>query len=477
MLNVGRFAIVLSLLILGAEGTFYHLGGWNQYARVGATVAFVEPGTPFTGTFRIDAVKDSSRLGTSDWAEYQGAFYSNKAPGVSFLGVLPYFVLYHAERGAGLDPRGDGMTAINVWAINLWISALWNIVAAVTLLRLLPRLGVHSQQGAAFIALVYAFGTLVLPFACSAWGHPTAAAFILLGTLNLGQESRRHCVLAGFWLGMAALTEYLAALSLVVAAFFILSGPDRSERLWRLITGSAAPVAVLLLYHEFAFGSYFTSAASLSNPVFLQPGRVAGLFGPPNLGNLVRMLFAPGRGLFWQTPVLLAFAFGARTWYRTPHRRFLGFALANITIYALSISAMDAYGGGLTTSMRYMIITLPFFCVLMPDIRRVAYPRMFLLAYIVSAANMFVLAATSTMYPTEFPLSGYAYPDFLHGQLRFNPLFALTGVGGIATTVGLTSVYAVTLGWLLWSVLANPRPLPARPERPGFSAALSIRRN
>ena len=227
MLGERRFAATLVLLILGVEGTFYHPGQWNQNARLAATVAFVEPGTPYTGTFRIDGLKDGERLLTADWARVAGAFYSNKAPGVSLLGVVPYFVLFHLERWAGGDPTAPELTHINAFALNLWISVFWNIVAALALLRRLPRLGVHSREGAAVVALVYSFATLVLPFGCSAWGHSTAAAFITLGTLDVAEGSRTRCLSGGLWLGMAALTEYLAAVSLAAAAIFILSGSDR----------------------------------------------------------------------------------------------------------------------------------------------------------------------------------------------------------------------------------------------------------
>jgi hypothetical protein len=452
-------AATLILLIVGIEGTFYHQGGWNQYARVAASVAFVEPGTPYTWTFRIDGLKnDAARLGTGDWAESRGAFYSNKAPGVSFLGVVPYFLLYHAERAAGLDPKTGRLTQVNVWVLNLWVSVFWNVVAALALLRRLPRLGVHSNEGAALVAVIYSCATLVLPFSCSLWGHPTAAAFITLGTLDVAEGSRTRCALGGLWLGMAALTEYLAAVSLVTAAIFILSGPDRQERLWKFVIGSAPPVAALLLYHEFAFGNYFTTAASLSNPMFLQPGRVAGLFGVPNPVHLVRMLVAPGRGLFWQTPVLLVSVFGVVSWYRSGRRPFLAFLVANIAIYGLSISALDAYEGGRTTSMRYLIIALPFFCLLLPDLPAFAYRKTFVGLFAVSAANAFVIAATSTMYESEFPLSEFVYPDFWKGRLGLNPLLVMAGVGGRVPAFVIGAIYALALGSLLWSLLTRGGP-------------------
>jgi hypothetical protein len=457
-LNDGRrIAAVIVLLIFAIEGTFYHLGGWNQYARVSPTVAFVEPGTPYTGTFRIDGLKDGNRLGTGDWARSRSGFYSNKAPGISFLGIVPYFFLYHAERWAGSDPTTPELTRINVWLLNLWLSVFWNAVAAVALLRRLPRYRVHSREGAALVALVYSFATLVLPFACTPWGHPTAAAFITLGTLDVAEGSRARCFMGGLWLGLAVLTEYLAAVSLVAAAILVLSGPDRSERLWKFLIGSAAPVAALLVYHELAFGNYFTTATSLADPVFLQPGKVVGLFGLPNPESFLRMLFAPGRGLFWQTPILLLFFFGIVSWYRSGRRAFLAFAVGNIVLYTLSLSAVAAYQGGQTTSMRYLIIALPFFCILLPDLYTFAYRKTFLLLFAVSAANVFILAATSTMFLTEFPLSEFAYPDFLRGKLGFNPVLTQLGLGGPGPAFTIAALYASALSWLLWRVLTNRR--------------------
>ena len=451
--HVSGAAAILIVLILGVEGTFFHIGMWNQNARLAATFAFVETGTRYTGTFKIDGLKDGARLPTADWAQAGGAFYSNKAPGVSLLGIVPYFLLYHLERSAGHDPKTIELTRINTFALNLWISVFWNVVAALALLRRLPRLGLHSAPGAAVAAAVYSFATVVLPFGCSEWGHSTAAAFITIGTLDVAEGSGDRCVAAGLWFGMALLTEYLAALSCVAAAIFILSRADGSARLRRFAIGAAAPLAVLLVYQKACFGGYFTTAPSLSNPVFLEPGKIAGLLSLPNPARLLRLLFGPGRGLFWQMPILFACGPGVVSWYRSGRRDFLTFAVANIGLYALSISAMSGFAGGRTTSMRYMIVALPFFCMLLPDIGTFAYRRVFLLLFLVSAANCFVLAATSTMYESDFPLSEFAYPDFWRGNVAFNPLLALMGVRGIVPAFTIAAAYAGALDWLLRSQL------------------------
>jgi len=194
----------------------------------------------------------------------------------------------------------------------------------------------------------------------------------------------------------------------------------------------------------------------------VHPEKVGGFFGAPSIGNLLGMLFGRGRGFFWQMPLLLLAVFGVASWYRSGRRAFLALMIANIALYALSIAGLDFYQGGLTTSMRYMIIALPFFCVLLPDFRAFAYRKTFLLLFAVTAANMFVLAATSTMYGSESPLSEAAYPDFWRGVVAFNPILARLGVAGTVPAFTVAVAYVLALGWLLRTVLMSRR-LPEIP--------------
>jgi len=469
-LGAHRVEAAVCLLIAAVQGTFFHPPQWNQSARLAATVAFVEPNTPYTGTFRIDGLREGDRLPTEDWAQSRGAFYSNKAPGVSLLGIVPYYALYRLERAAKIRPRTPENTQINVYLLNLWISVFWNMAAAVMVIRRLPRVGVHSEQAALLVALVYAFATLVLPFGCSEWGHSTAAAFITLGLLSLMEGTCAGAVLAGLWFGAATLTEYLAGISLLLAGLFIALSAERWKQSWRFALGAAPPLAALLVYQKICFGGYFITAPSLSNPIFLQSGKAAGLFGLPNLGNVWRMLFDNERGLLYQTPILLLSAAGALSWYRSSRRGVAALAAANIVAYLLAISAMDGWYGGATTSMRYTIVALPFFCVLLPDLQAFRYRKTFLLLFVLSAAEMLVLAATSTMAFTDHPLSRFALPAVQRGALAYNPLLASIGVHGLWIGGAIAAAYAVLLGWLLEVGLAarkeSPRPFCSRSLAP-----------
>lgn len=441
-----RTAAVVFLVLI-VQVAFFHPPEWNQNARLAAAAAFVEPHTPFTGTFRIDGLKDG-RFRTGDWALSRGGYYSNKAPGVSFLAVIAYYPLYYAERALGRDPTTSRATAINAYLINLWVSVFWNVVAGVALLRKLPRLGLHSPDGAAIVTIVYLFATLVLPFGCTEWGHTTAAAFLTLGVLELFDVSERAW-LAGLWLGLAALTEYLAAVSVAAGGVLVLLRSDRSSRWWRFGAGCLPPVLLLLVYQKVCFGSYFTPAASMSNPSFLQSTRIAGLFGAPDPVALRRILFGRGRGLLFQTPVLLMSLPGAVTMYRGVRRDVVLFAIANIALYVLSVASMFAWDGGVTTSMRYLIVALPFVCLLLHEPTSRGHRAVLITLFVFSAANMLVLAATSTMYPSSHPLGEFAYHDVWIGKAAFNPIFASAGLSGRAALFLILAIYTTVLARLV----------------------------
>lgn len=448
-----RVQLVVALLVVAIQATFFHAPQWNQSARLAATVAFVEPNTPYTGTFRIDGLRRGDRLPTEDWAEAHGAFYSNKAPGVSLLGLVPYYAIYHLERAAKLPPRTPQNTRVNAYLLNLWISVFWNAVAALMLIRRLSRLGLYSERGALAVGLVYAFATLVLPFGCSEWGHTTAAAFITLGILSLLDETAAGAVLAGFWFGAAMLTEYIAGVSLVLGGCFALCSPGRLNRAYRFALGAALPVFGLLLYQKICFGAYLATAPSLSNPVFLQPGKAAGLFGAPSFATVWRILFENERGLFFQNPILILAVAGALSLYRSGRRAFVVFAGANVVLYLASISAMEQWSGGATTSMRYMIVALPFICTLLPDIHAFRYRKLFVLLFVTSAAEMFMLTATSTMAFTDHPLSDFAVVILRRGYpLAFNPLLPSIGTSGL---LAVAVTYAAALAWLLSVAFSN----------------------
>src|SRR5512145_392488 len=147
--------------------------GFNQSTRVGAILAFVEPG-PNRFTLRIDEFvqSDARNLMTGDWARgADGHYHSNKAPGLSFIGIPAYAVLYGLERLAGAEPRSEPVTRLNTILLNLWCSVAWTAAATVVLFLFLAASG-FARHEALLGALAWAFGTLMFPYDTSLWGHP-----------------------------------------------------------------------------------------------------------------------------------------------------------------------------------------------------------------------------------------------------------------------------------------------------------------
>jgi len=474
--NAGRCALLLALLTILTHGYFHKSIGWNQGARLGSIFAFVEPG-PDQWSVRIDRFLNDPARGivTGDWARAGDTHYSNKAPGTTFLGIPCYFVLYHIERAAGADPTSRRLTIVNGYVLSLVCGAFWVAAAAAAFLRYLIETRRWSARDATAAACVLAFGTLLFPFGSSLWGHTTAAAFALLGAVHLlraahaparsgaplRDPSPRDMALAGFFSGMALLTEYLSGISLAAAAAYVLLAPRLRRYAASFFLGAAIPVGALLLYQKVLFGGFLTTATSLQNPGFLGALRGEAMFGAPSLQIVAALLVSLHRGLFVFMPVLVFAIPGALRLARSPapaDRGLLALCAANALAAILAVSCFKAgWHGGDSAGPRYLIGSIPFWCLLLPGASslsragRVAFAA----AGALSFANMLVINATTTLIPSDVanPLFGTLYGVLLRGGTGARAqFFDLGGVAfgwhGLSALVPLAALLAAG-GWLL----------------------------
>lgn len=432
-----RLELLIAALVFFSRFVFYHSPNWNQAARLAPVLAFVEPGTPYTGTFKINHLKDGPRLFTGDWASYQGDYFSNKAPGSTVLAIPAYFLLYHGERLAGIDPTDPHITWVNTYILSLWTCALWTLIATLALLNGLPRLGLQSRQGAVGIALTYAFATLVFPFDVSFWGHSVAAAFLLLGILQLLRDESKQYAWAGFWLGCAVFTEYLTGLTFGLAGLWILLRKDPIRKATRFALGAALPVALLLLYHKMCFDSFFTTSTSLSNPMFIEPHKVGGFYSLPMMDAILGNLVLPSRGIFLHMPVLLFALVGAAYRYWLGQRGLVVFCMAIFLATVLVLSSFNGWMGGHSSGARYFIMNLPVLCLLFPDPSKPRFVWAFRVLFAISAFNMFAIAATSSTFAGPNPLYGEAYPSLLWGTIAMSPPLQSPRFIGLAILIAI----------------------------------------
>ena len=417
-LQVDAVLFCLVVLIYG----FFHGGGWhNQNSRFDAMVAFVEPGTPNFGTFRIDrfmrdgsgGLIDPTRRGgnTMDWSWYppegraypdlaagetQGHYYSNKAPGTIVLGAAVYAVLFHTERLLGVDPRAATPLELNLYLVNFLLSVVIVAVGIVVFRRLLVFVGA-SERHALFIALILAFCTLLFPYSTQLWGHPTAAAFAIMGLYGLLQKTPRGLALAGFFAGMAVLSDYLAII--IVLAFGVLAISSQPRRIGWYLLGGALPLVVFGVYHWMCFGSAFAVATNFTQDKFLSEGDFLGLFGSLSIGHLLALLTSRYRGILLHMPILLLSMVGLVSWLRRrPADRLVWLCLFTIGGLLALNASFNGWHGGTVVSARYQILALPFWVLCLKEVpwRGIWRPATIVLVG-VSAFNMLAVAAVSPM--------------------------------------------------------------------------------
>lgn len=402
-------------LVFLAGAWFYNGADMNQISRYDTIFSFVEPGTPDTGSFRINRIISAGGgPNTIDWANnpaHDRNYYSNKAPGPMLLGIPVYWALYQGERLAGLRPESPRVTVWNCYVLNLVLTVLPLALSAACFFRFLGGLDPAARWWpAALTALLY-FGTLLWPYATQLWGHATAAALIVIALWSLALPTRRGWAWAGFFVGWAVLFDYAAGITLVSLLVWLVL-----ERRWRalpvFLAGGLLPLGLFGIYHTICFGGPLSLASLHNNPGFSTPGAVVGQFTLSHWREaLWGLTFSPYRGLFYHMPFLVLILPGlAAVWrFRRPQLNIAAVCLVNMAGYFLMNLTFIQWHGGACTGPRYQIPALPFYSIFLACIW-VALPRpgsRIRTAAMASAAALGVLSIANTFLLCSIsPMSG-----------------------------------------------------------------------
>lgn len=395
------------------------------------------------GTVRIDPYADRA----FDVAEHGGHFYTDKAPGWSFL-AAPAFAALHA---AGAAPPADasrwhGEGDLRVWALRLATSGLLFLLAVLMVGRVAAR--VVPGTGAAAAAL-FGLGTLAQPLAASGFGHVTAGAAAFTGFALAWQATARPgpprlALLAGAGLaiGIAVLLEYQAALLAVLVAAY---AARRGLRALLAVAAGALPaLAALGAYDAIAFGSPLRLSYRYVANHYAE-AQHAGFFGigAPDAGTLWHVL-AGDRGLLVVSPVLVAAAAGlVLLWRQGLRAEALTCAAATVGFLLVNAGYFLPYGGN-SPGPRFFAPALPFLAVgLAPALRRA--PQATLALGVLSVVASTVVSLTWT-------LAGEAsYPGTVWGQIAHSVAHLGSGFG--------ETMLVKDMSRSLWSWLTGERLL------------------
>jgi len=422
-----KLRLLLGLLVLLTHGLFYHQAGWNQNARLGGVFAFVEPGTPEFRTLRIDSLRGggSRGTGTGDWAQAGEHYYSNKPPGSTLLGIVAYLPIQAIESRLGVPWNDAAWTNLNSYLINLFVSVLFSALGVVFLCETLTAQLAMSRLDALLVCAAYGWGTLIFSFDATLWGHPTAAALVMIGLHGLLRGSRAGAVQAGCALGAAVLVDYVAGVALGACGLYFLLSPARRPAIGWLVLSAMLPLGVLLAYQRWVFGAFLMAATFRQNPLFQAADRVGGAFGGVSPSVLVKLLVSPYRGAFLFMPVLVFCIPGALQRWRAD-RALTACCLLGIVGTLLLISSFNGWHGGFSAGPRYLIPSLPFWALLLPAVSTLRRWARWLFGCLLalSISNALVFCATTSIVPEDNynPLYGDAYGRAWRDHWSLSPL-------------------------------------------------------
>jgi hypothetical protein len=369
---------------------------------------------------------------TADIIYFAGHYYSVKAPGGSFSGLLQWLLF-----SSLLSPLMQQHEAL-YWALTTWLTVVFSTSAIVALscvaaYRLIVIMGGTPGRAVA-CALIMPFATIVFPYATEMTGEPIAGACIMIAFYLIASQRRAdeagRMMVAGMLAGWAVLNDFpslLLAAPLAAYAFFKL---NLTRHLMAFTVGAGTVGLVLLAYNQGAFGNplflSYEAYKSADNTQF--PEQAIGFVGLtyPRPDILYKILIDPQRGLLFCNPVLLltlpGLVFAARHRNLRAEVGLITFgALAMILFNASFGESIVSWGGGTATGPRQIVAAVPLMVLPLAFL-----PRRWnsVIALLGGVSELLMLMATSVEphFPYEYanPLRDFALQGYLRGDFAYD---------------------------------------------------------
>ena len=454
-------------LVLFSASYFYQSSGHNEAARFDQLRSVAEHGEWWIDRFGWNTL-DRVRVG--------GHFYSNKAPGTLFLGVLPWDIARAVM--AFLPISEDQQLVLVTYVLTILMSALPTALICLLMLRLLSRSGWSVPQ-ATLLSAGYGLGTIAFPWATTFFGHQLSAAFAFMPFYLIwscrwlfGASRNSRLALAGLMTGFLPVLEYPGAIaSAVIVLYSIATLGLKNSRI--VILGSLLGALTLPLYNEIAFGNPETISYSfLASGKSSVRGHRLGFMGAswPSLRGLSYITFESQRGLFhanpWLAFVLVAPFFSARV--RGLRREFTLCAaiLAGFLLFNSGFGGGPGYwGGGYSFGPRYSLIAVPFAVMLVAFVMksRLLGP---LVAVLIGGTMLLMLPAAAIdprlPYEPREPFFGFYLPLYARGlysaytwaTFKETVIFDSPGAFNLGRAAGLPHDLEILPLALLWAFAA-----------------------
>ena len=253
-----------------------------------------------------------------------------------------------------------------------FFNALVTSISVVLFFLLMERL-TQSVASAAWVAVFFAFGTLMFPYSGTFLSEPLATLLLIGSFLNmLYGEYHDSCgkirfvtafFLSGLLLGLATAVHITAILFVPFFFIYVVYSSFKrfdifSDRMFLSFAWAAGLMVPLIFlgYHNYArFGNIFETGRTAN------PNAIYSTFVAPWRG-LAGLLWSGGKGIIWYNPAAIV---GLLLWgYFYRYKRFLSIILlCSVLFRFLFIASRSDWHGGFCIGPRYMLMLTPFLLI------------------------------------------------------------------------------------------------------------------
>lgn len=413
--------ILLFAIFLFSYSYFVHwIGGWNESSRLDLVYSIVE-----RHSFNIDPYHQN----TGDKAFFQGHYYSDKAPGLSFFAVPFYILIKIIAAGFKLPIVFNAPDSLIVfYLLTLLTVGLPSALAGVLFYKFIGYFTDNKIfQLAASVG--YSLCTLVFPYSTLFIGHQFSAAlafsafFLAFYMKQKNFNKPLALFLTGFLAGYAVISEYPSVIIAVALFFYILSFLKAKKNIIFFILGAVSPALLLMYYNRACFGNPFLLSYKFeaSNPAF--EGMKEGFFGITSFSfkSLYGITFGPYRGLYRTSPLLLLSIPGFYYFFRRKeYRPEFYFSLFVTSVFIVLNSSYYMWYGGATMGPRHIIPILPFMSLgLIFFLERFRGKRWVISLFRILLALSFLMMLFGTAVDPRLPPANIDVNSFIFLRLLF----------------------------------------------------------
>ncbi|MBU1625987.1 hypothetical protein KKB18_01315 [bacterium] len=478
--RIKKIKLLLFILLFMTFSYFYQGGDHNSNTRMNLTRAIVEQGRFQTDSFSTN---------TADLALFKGHTYCDKAPGTSFLGVIPFFFMTHTEK---LFPTKWMSKWGDLLRNHFTIATTVSLISSIAALFLFDLLGFYSLNilERLFVVLGYSLGTPVFTYSSLFYGHQIAGSIfifllymfhkIILGEIPYYRE-KYYLFVGGLMAGFIVLTEYPTAPVIAFLTLFFFFKLIEKKRILFFIAGGLIFAILMFYYNTVCFDNPFSVGYSTygtaENPSWSEMKKGVMGIQLPNPKIIYLLLFGTYRGLFYLCPFLLLSIPGFFFLFSLKEKRSIFYLSIVIVLYFLCLNSgygdsQVFWGGGVGMGPRHLIPMIPFLTIpVLLALKRIKFLGIFLIILSISFMLMAVSVEPRASYSFMNPLVHYYIPNFFRGDMSQNNVttflpkfdnmeFVAYNMGEVLGLRRLKSLLPLSLLWLLIAAIFTRYIIP-----------------